>query len=167
MDSQQLNLLYSDYHAHPSDESVNTLFAACCQYASQIARSWDHNDWEDIAQEATIKVWSSLDTYKGKSSFTSWFRSVVINEIRDRHRKSNVRLPYHDVDIYSAYDLAVHNDPQPAMLVDELPGLTPDQRATIAALIGNDTDLETTADALGITTKALQKRLTRIRAQLL
>lgn len=46
---------------------------------------------EDITQEACIKLARAIGKYKGKSAFTSWLYTVVLNVARDefRHRQKH------------------------------------------------------------------------------
>jgi len=40
----------------------------------------DADDAEDITQEAFIKAFSKLDSYKGTASFGAWLKKIVVNE---------------------------------------------------------------------------------------
>lgn len=48
----------------------------------------NHEDASDIAQEAFLKVYTSLDQFRGESSFSTWLYRVVSNACLDelRHR---------------------------------------------------------------------------------
>lgn len=165
MTSAALNATYLAYRNHPNEDTITDLFTACRQYGSQIARSYDRGNAEDVAQEAVIKVWSSLDSYRGESSFAEWFRAITHNIIRDLHRRATAQcrptlmytepcsLP--DMSDTSYLDVPVDSG--------DLPGLSDAQRHTVDTLILHDWSLEGAADALHITPKTLRNRITAIK----
>lgn len=46
------------------------------------------HDAEDLTQEVFIKVYKSLETFKGKSKFSTWIYRIAYNTCIDRHRKN-------------------------------------------------------------------------------
>ncbi|MDX9883490.1 MAG: RNA polymerase sigma factor [Prolixibacteraceae bacterium] len=52
-------------------------------------------DAEEVVQEAFIKVFKNLKTFRGKSEFKTWFYRIVINEAfkRLQKEKNDVLLP--------------------------------------------------------------------------
>lgn len=47
----------------------------------------NHEDANDVLQNAFIKAWKSLDTFQGKSSMSTWLYRIAINEALDFLRK--------------------------------------------------------------------------------
>lgn len=47
----------------------------------------DHDDANDVLQNAFIKAWSNLDTFQGKSTLATWLYRIAINEALDFMRK--------------------------------------------------------------------------------
>jgi RNA polymerase sigma-70 factor (ECF subfamily) len=47
---------------------------------------------EDIAQEAFIKVYHNLDSFRGESKFSSWFYRIIVNTAYDFLRRSRQAL---------------------------------------------------------------------------
>ena len=47
----------------------------------------DHDDANDVLQNAFIKAWSNLDTFQGKSTLATWLYRIAINEALDLIRK--------------------------------------------------------------------------------
>lgn len=45
-----------------------------------------NKDAEDLAQEVLIKVYRSLDTFKGDSAFSTWLYKITVNTCLDRLR---------------------------------------------------------------------------------
>lgn len=57
----------------------------------------NHSDAEDISQEAFVRVYKNIDHFKGKSSFQTWFYSIIINLCRShlRHRYIVSKFSFH------------------------------------------------------------------------
>lgn len=67
----------------------------CIRYASSTM------EVEDIFQEAFIKIFANIKTYKGNGSFEGWIRRIFINTAIDVFKKNQKRLstPLIDYDI--------------------------------------------------------------------
>ena len=50
------------------------------------------NDAEDIMQEAFLKAFTKIDTYKGEVSFGAWLKRIVINRSLDYLKKRKVKF---------------------------------------------------------------------------
>ena len=48
-------------------------------------------DTEDIVQEVFVKVYRSLDRFRGEASFSTYLYTVTVNRCRDELRKSKIR----------------------------------------------------------------------------
>jgi RNA polymerase sigma-70 factor, ECF subfamily len=49
-------------------------------------------DAEDVAQEAIIKSYRALASYRGEAKFSTWLLSIVLNEARGRLRQTNLSI---------------------------------------------------------------------------
>lgn len=47
---------------------------------------------EDVMQEAFLKAFTKLDTYKGEVSFGAWLKKIVINRSLDQLKKRKVKF---------------------------------------------------------------------------
>lgn len=47
----------------------------------------DHEDANDVLQNAFLKVWNNLQNFQGKSSLSTWLYRIAINEALDFLRK--------------------------------------------------------------------------------
>ena len=56
-------------------------------YAIAYGITHNHHDAEDLSQEAFIKVWNSICSFTGKSSFYTWFYRILVNLCIDHQRK--------------------------------------------------------------------------------
>lgn len=63
----------------------------------------DHDEAEDVAQEAFIKAYRSLDSFRGASSFSTWLYRIATNLCIDRARKRK-RSPQQAYSLDEPYD---------------------------------------------------------------
>jgi len=83
----------------------------------------NHEDASDIAQEAFLKVYTSLDQFRGESSFSTWLYRVVSNACLDelrrraRHRVVSIDTPV-SVDDPSPRQIP-SNDPEPGHEIEK------------------------------------------------
>ena len=64
-----------------------------------MALSFVHNeaDAEDVAQEAFLKAFRNLQSFRGEAKFGTWLISIALNEARSRIRKRKI-LPMESLD---------------------------------------------------------------------
>lgn len=60
--------------------------------------SLDHDDADDVLQNAFVKAWTNLDSFQGKSSLSTWLYRIAINEALDflRRKKQMVNVSTED-----------------------------------------------------------------------
>ncbi|MBW1886658.1 MAG: sigma-70 family RNA polymerase sigma factor [Deltaproteobacteria bacterium] len=59
-------------------------------YRHALRRLGDHHEAEDIAQEAMIAAYSSLDSFRGESTLSSWVLGITRNVIGHRLRRKRL-----------------------------------------------------------------------------
>ncbi len=78
-------------------------------------------DAQDLAQEAFIRAWRSLDGFRGQSSFGTWLYRIVINACYNRAPRLRRELSELDLDGGEALSLSDRSlDPQLALEAAEL-----------------------------------------------
>jgi RNA polymerase sigma-70 factor (ECF subfamily) len=121
----------------------------------------DRAETEDAVQEAALKTWRGLRTFRAGSDFKPWFLGIVANQCRTVRRArwwSVVRLEHApaagrpDPDV-----LAVRG----ADLRRALLALPSDQRAAILLHFYSDLPLEDVARVLGISVPGVKSRINR------
>ncbi|EMR01646.1 RNA polymerase sigma factor [Cesiribacter andamanensis] len=80
------------------DRFAGRMFVVCLRYASGQLEA------EDILQEAFIKVYRKIDTYREESSLAHWLKRVVVNTALN-HQRSRLYM-YPMVDVESLHDLS-------------------------------------------------------------
>jgi len=68
-------------------------------------------DADDLLQEALLKVWRHLPTFRAESSFRTWMIRVAINEVLQSYRREKCRplcLPPGNLDALVSHDESPH-----------------------------------------------------------
>src|ERR1700740_2834317 len=66
-------------------------------YATAISVVKNPADAEEIAQEAVLKAFSHLSSFRGESKFSTWLVQITYNEARMRVKKARPHL-YESID---------------------------------------------------------------------
>ena len=84
-------------------------------YATVYHMTSNHEDAHDLAQEAFIKAFRALPTFKGDSSFFTWVYRIAVNKtinfLKQRGKRAEMSL--------NDLDLSAENDPDLVALVSE------------------------------------------------
>jgi RNA polymerase sigma-70 factor (ECF subfamily) len=136
---------------------------------------------EDVAQEAFLKAFRDLASFRGESKFSTWLITITLNEARRRlRRQSTVRMESLDepVDEGSKVSPALLRDwreiPSEALerreirmlLQDAIGHLSPIYREVLVLRDIEERSTEETAGALAISIASVKVRLHRARMQL-
>lgn len=70
-------------------KAQETLFSLYYGYAMSIALrySYSHEKAADITNEGFLKVFSSIQLFRGEAEFKSWLRKIIVNTALDHYRK--------------------------------------------------------------------------------
>jgi RNA polymerase sigma-70 factor (ECF subfamily) len=138
-------------------------------------------DAEDIAQEAFLKAFRSLSTFRAESRFSTWLISITLNEARSRlRRKTIIRMeslddPPDDGEVVSPALLrdwreipseAVERQEVRQMLQEAVIGLPAIYRQVFQLRDIEEFSIKETAEALGISVPSVKVRLHRARLML-
>ncbi|MBZ9963368.1 RNA polymerase sigma factor [Mesorhizobium sp. BR1-1-2] len=144
----------------------------------RLARGMVRNDSEaeDIVQEAYVRAFTNLSTYRGDASLSTWLSRIVINEALGRLRKGRrtVAMPENPEAQIIRFPLNPSDDPERTMaqrqilaLVERATDSLPDAyRAVFVARVIEGLSIEETADLLGVRPETVKTRLHRARALL-
>jgi len=117
----------------------------------------------DIAQETFLKLLSSIQDFRGDSSFESWLYRIVVNRCLDHQRRGRKLMPFLD-DLLDAAESAlskllraeVENDVQ--AIVGKLP---PEQRIVVVLRYTEGLSYEEIAAILNCSKGTVASRLNR------
>ena len=96
-------------------------------YATVYHMTANHEDANDLAQEAFIKAFQALKSFKGGSSFYTWVYRIAVNKTINflKQRKNRSQMSLNDL------DFNVEHDPDLVALVSDK---TPRREATLTEL---------------------------------
>jgi RNA polymerase sigma-70 factor (ECF subfamily) len=96
-------------------------------YATVYHMTANHEDANDLAQEAFIKAYQALKSFKGGSSFYTWVYRIAVNKTINflKQRKNKAHLSLDDLDFNAEHD------PDLVALISEK---TPRREANLAEL---------------------------------
>ena len=112
--------------------------------AFQILR--DAESAEDAAQEAFVRAFSQLHTFRGQSSFGTWLYRVALNVCLEKRRSQKpestqeneaVAAPQRDSDLKMTLEWALDQLPEPlrvALILREWHGLSYEEMASVCAV---------------------------------
>ncbi len=82
-------------------------------YATIYHMTSNHEDANDLAQEAFIKAFSALKSFKGGSTFYTWLYRIAVNKTINflKQRKNKFHMSLNDL------DFSVENDPDLVALI--------------------------------------------------
>jgi RNA polymerase sigma-70 factor (ECF subfamily) len=75
-------------------------------YATIYHMTSNHEDANDLAQEAFIKAFHALKSFKGGSSFYTWVYRIAVNKTINflKQRKNKAQLSLDDLDFHAEHD---------------------------------------------------------------
>jgi RNA polymerase sigma-70 factor, ECF subfamily len=70
-------------------EAFRAIMRRCNQRLFRVARAVVGSDHEaeDVLQEAYLRAYAALDSFRGQSALSTWLTTIVLNEARGRLRK--------------------------------------------------------------------------------
>lgn len=144
----------------------------------RIARGVVRNDAEaeDIVQEAYVRAFAHLDSFRGDASLGTWLSRIVINEAlgRLRKRRRTVAMPENPQAEIIQFPLNPSDDPERTMaqrqilqLVERATDSLPDvYRMVFVARVIEGLSIEETSELFGVRPQTVKTRLHRARALL-
>lgn len=130
---------------------------------------------EDVVQEAFVRAFLKLDTFKSNSQFFTWLYRIAFNVALSRHRKrrSKVSLdlgddnnPMDPIDKSESPDEPMLRDERVEMVRIALDQLSEDHRTVLVLRELEDASYEDIAEILNISIGTVRSRISRARAQL-
>jgi len=149
-----IHTLYSRYLAGDPG-CLDDLLEAARRIALATARRHGCADPDEVAQQATLKVWQNLRSYDpAKASMMTWIASIVRRCAVDQRRSAPP--------VAEEFDECTLPDPPPIdYMTLDVSRLSDDERRTLAVFALNP-DFEAAARTLNASVPALKKRLQRI-----
>ena len=137
----------------------------------------DQGDAEDAAQEAILKAYRALKSFRGEARFSTWLVTITLNEARSRLRKTgrvkieSLDSPEQDED-YTPFLVAdwreipsetLEREELAAQIEQAVQGLPPSYREVFLLRDKDEMSIEEIAQALGVKANLVKVRLFRAR----
>ncbi|MBB5066482.1 sigma-70 family RNA polymerase sigma factor [Granulicella mallensis] len=150
-------------------------------YVMALSLLQNEADAEDTAQEAFLKAFRSLASFRAEAKFSTWLISITLNEARSRlRRKNTVKMESLDEpqdeqghispallrDWREIPSEAVERQEVRGLLQQAIAGLPPIYREIFLLRDVEELSIDESAKALGITVAAVKVRLHRARLML-
>jgi len=119
-------------------------------------------DAEDIAQDVCVALATRLSKFGGRSRFSTWLVSIVINRCRDflRRRRSSEALVEKYAALREAEDAdRVDTEKRTAWLAEALQSLEPSLRETVLLVVGEELSHREAARVLGCVESTVSWRM--------
>jgi|GWRWMinimDraft_6_1066014.scaffolds.fasta_scaffold15500_2 RNA polymerase sigma-70 factor (ECF subfamily) len=140
---------------------VDRYHARCLRVATHLLG--DSDDAEDAVQEAFVRAYRHLGSYRERDRFGAWLLRIVVNQCRTRVTREARYLPFdaeqHDSE--SATDSTANLGDQRAELAHALAQLGPDQREALVLRFAEELSYEEISSLTGVGISALKMRVQR------
>ena len=141
----------------------------------------NYDDANDVAQDAFLRVFNAIGTFRGDASFSTWLFRITTNVFLDERKRSKAH-PHTSLDEYLELDESSVarqiEDPSPTpeavleegeraqLLQEAIGGLSPDQRAVVTLYHGQQKSYEEIAEIMDLPIGTVKSRLNRARLAL-
>jgi RNA polymerase sigma-70 factor (ECF subfamily) len=134
----------------------------------------NREDAEEIAQDAFVKAYQSLDTFKQESKFSTWLYRIAFNAAISKTRKKKVETAPIEVNVVENYTLdeifenleRLETDEQKQIIDLLFETLKPDEAILITLYYYENTQTEEIADITGLSQSNVKVKLHRIRQKM-
>ena len=129
---------------------------------------------EEVAQDTFIKIFKSLDSFKGDSKVSTWVYRIAYNTCLDRIKRYKKERVFVDVDHVKEIAFSELDDALDKMMKDEkleminqcLAKLPPEDTAVLTLFYFEEKNLVEMEKALGLSSNTIKVRLFRARKKL-
>lgn len=136
------------------------LLRICCMYLRDVSLA------EDAVQEAFIKAYKHMDSFRGESSEKTWLFSIAVNVCRDMRRNAWFRFVDRSVDVDALQIPVGEVDVTRLALAQEIMRLPRREMEAVLLYYYADIPIREIARTLHISEPAVSKRLTKARHML-
>ncbi len=119
---------------------------------------------EDVMQEAFIKAFKNLKTYKNEVAFGAWLKRIVINQSIDQIKKNKLDLVSINEEITTKLedeDYSLNNNVSVGLIVDEINNLKEKYRLVLSLNLLEGYDHKEISEILNITENTSRTHLLR------
>jgi len=132
------------------------VYRLCYRYVN------DHEDANDLAQEAFLKAWRAISRFRGESSFSTWLYRIAVNaclNFRAQRRPTTQELPETLADPVPGALARAEGDDEARRVRAAVARLPEKQRATLILKVYHELTHEEVAEILGSTVGTVKANL--------
>ena len=134
----------------------------------------NREDAEEISQDVFLKAYQSLNTFEGKSKFSTWLYRIAYNAAISKTRKKKVEMVAIEETIITNYSTdgigrnmnELEEDDRQHILEKALLRLPEEDNLLITLFYKNENSIEDISDITGLSNSNVKVRLHRIRKKL-
>lgn len=134
----------------------------------------NREDAEEIAQDAFLKAYQALDSYKGESKFSTWIYRIIYNAAISRMRKKKLETSSIDEDFNASVNVKstqsalqeITDDERRKYLELALGRMNGDEKSLITLFYLEENSLEEVCAITGLTVSNAKVKLHRARKKL-
>jgi len=127
----------------------------------------DEMEAEDVMQEAFLKAFSKIDTYKGEVSFGAWLKRIVVNRSLDYLKKRKVQFEEVNERTTQIADYQIEvKEIDVQILKKAIQNLSDGYRVVLSLYLIEGFDHEEISQILGISNSASRTQLLRAKNKL-
>ncbi|WP_321320875.1 RNA polymerase sigma factor [Labilibaculum sp.] len=134
----------------------------------------NREDAEEIAQDAFLKAYQALDSYKGESKFSTWIYRIIYNTAISRLRKKKLDVSSIDDDFKSSVNVKstqsalqeLRNIERKKYLFEALKRLSGDERSLITLFYLEENSVDEVCSITGLSASNVKVKLHRARKKL-
>lgn len=132
------------------------VYRLCYRYVN------DHEDANDLAQDAFLKAWRGVARFRGESAFSTWLYRIAVNTClnhRAQRRPPGSELPEALADPRRRVDASVESADEARRVREAVARLPEKQRATLILKVYQELTHEEVAEILGATVGTVKSNL--------
>ena len=134
----------------------------------------NREDAEEVAQDAFIKAYSALSSFKGDSKFSTWLYKIAYYRSLDYLKKNKRQLQTTAIDVSEEYNVAALDSAmdeleaaeRKQMIQAAMEELAPDDGVIITLYYFEELSLKEIAEVMQLTVNTVKVRLFRSRGRL-
>jgi len=134
----------------------------------------NREDAEEVAQDAFVKAYQALDTYKGDSKFSTWLYRIVYNTAISRMRKKKLNTKSIDEDYSTSVSVIATQSSVKKMEVDErkkfinlaLERMNGDEKSLLTLFYLEENSVDEVSQVTGLSISNVKVKLHRARKKL-
>lgn len=134
----------------------------------------NREDAEEITQDAFLKAYQALDTYKGESKFTTWLYRIIYNASISKMRKKKLDQVSIDDDYKASVNVkstqsalqSLTNEEQKLYINRALNKMNGDEKTIISLFYLDENSIDEVSDVTGLSVANVKVKLHRSRKKL-